>query len=71
MNSRKLLYVAQQPMQAELIATYLESHNVKVELEHQILASILPLGGSLGIKLWVHPAQFERAANLLGDYLNE
>ena len=68
--SRKLLYIAEQPMQAELISSFLESQNVKVELEHQLLASILPIGGNIGVKIWVHEVQFDRSVQLLNEFFN-
>lgn len=68
MGSRKLLFVAQTPIEADLIATFLESESIRVELEHYTMASVLPVGGNLGVKIFVFEAQFDRAQELLMTY---
>jgi hypothetical protein len=42
MSSRKLLYVASTPTEANLIASYLEGNSIRVELEHLTMASGAP-----------------------------
>jgi hypothetical protein len=68
MSSRKLLFVASTPIEADLIATFLESESIRVELEHYTMASVLPVGGNLSVKIFVFEAQFERAQQLLMTY---
>jgi len=67
-NSRKLLYVASTPTEASLIATFLESQSIRVELEHYTMASVLPVGGNLSVKIYVYQAQWERAVEELSAY---
>ena len=69
MSSRKLLYVASTPTEANLIANYLEGNSIRVELEHLTMASVLPVGGNLSIKIFVFEAQWERALDLLKTYV--
>jgi hypothetical protein len=69
MSSRKLLYVASTPTEANLISSYLEGNSIRVELEHLTMASVLPVGGNLSIKIFVFEAQWERALELLKTYV--
>ena len=69
MSSRKLLYVASTPTEANLMAIYLEGNSIRVELEHLTMASVLPVGGNLSIKIFVFEAQWERALELLKTYV--
>ncbi|MGB1281650.1 MAG: putative signal transducing protein [Schleiferiaceae bacterium] len=69
MSSRKLLYVASTPTEANLITSYLEGNSIRVELEHLTMASVLPVGGNLSIKIFVFEAQWERALDLLKTYV--
>jgi hypothetical protein len=69
MSSRKLLYVASTPTEANLISSYLEGNSIRVELEHLTMASVLPVGGNLSIKVFVFEAQWERALDLLKTYV--
>jgi hypothetical protein len=69
MSSRKLLYVASTPTEANLISSYLEGNSIRVELEHLTMASVLPVGGNLSIKIFVFEAQWERALDLLKTYV--
>lgn len=69
MSSRKLLYVASTPTEANLVSSYLEGNSIRVELEHLTMASVLPVGGNLSIKIFVFEAQWERALDLLKTYV--
>lgn len=69
MSDRKLLYVASTPTQANLIASFLEGNSIRVELEHLTMASVLPVGGNLSIKIYVFQAQWDRALDLLKTYV--
>jgi hypothetical protein len=67
-SARKLLYVASTPTEASLIAAYLEGQSIRVELEHLTMASVLPVGGNLSVKIFVFIAQWERAVEELTAY---
>ncbi|MCH1401851.1 MAG: DUF2007 domain-containing protein [Schleiferiaceae bacterium] len=67
----KLLYIAATPIEADLIATFLESQSIRITLEHYQMASVLPVGGDLSIKILVHEAQWERALELLKTYVQQ
>jgi len=69
MSTRKLLYMAPTPTEANLIASFLEGNNIRVELEHLTMASVLPVGGNLSVKIFVFEAQWERALDLLKTYV--
>lgn len=68
MNARKLLYVAASPIEANLLASYLEAQSIRVELEHYTMASVLPVGGNLSVKIYVFEAQWDRAQEALLTY---
>ena len=68
MSSRKLLYVASTPTEANLVASFLEGNSIRVELEHLTMASVLPVGGNLSVKVFVFEAQWDRALDLLKTY---
>jgi len=68
MSARKLLFVASTTTEASLIAAYLEGHSIRVELEHYTMASVLPVGGNLSVKVYVYEVQWERALELLRTY---
>lgn len=55
-------------MEANLLAVFLESEQIKVELEHQTLAGIMPIGGNLGVRIFVFEPQWERAVKLFKTY---
>lgn len=69
MSSRKLLFVASTPTEANLLASFLEGNSIRVELEHLTMASVLPVGGNLSIKVYVFDAQWDRALDLLKTYV--
>lgn len=69
MSTRKLLYMAPTPTEANLIVSYLEGNNIRVELEHLTMASVLPVGGNLSVKIFVFEAQWDRALDLLKTYV--
>ena len=68
MGNRKLLFVAATPTEASLVCNFLEGNSIKVEMEHYTMASVLPIGGSLSIKVFVFEAQWEQAFELLKSY---
>jgi len=70
-SNRKLLYLASSPTQASLISSFLEGHSIRVELEHLTMASILPIGGSLSVKIFVFSPQWSRATSLLKTFLEQ
>jgi len=67
--ANKLLYIAASPIEADLMANYLESQSIRVLLEHYQMARVLPVGGDLSIKILVHEAQWDRALQLLKTYV--
>ncbi len=69
MSSRKLLFVASTPTEANLLASFLEGNSIRVELEHLTMASVLPVGGNLSVKVYVFDAQWDRALDLLKTYV--
>ena len=69
--SLKLLYIPATPIEADLICAYLESQSIRITLEHYQMASVLPVGGDLSIKLLVHEAQWDRALELLKIYVQK
>jgi hypothetical protein len=69
MSSRKLLFVASTPTEANLVASFLEGNSIRVELEHLTMASVLPVGGNLSVKVYVFEAQWDRALDLLKTYV--
>ncbi len=69
MSSRKLLFVASTPTEANLVASFLEGNSIRVELEHLTMASVLPVGGNLSVKVFVFEAQWDRALDLLKTYV--
>lgn len=69
MSSRKLLFVASTPTEANLLASFLEGNSIRVELEHLTMASVLPVGGNLSVKVYVFEAQWDRALDLLKTYV--
>lgn len=71
MSNRKLLYLASSPTQANLITSYLEGHNIRVQLEHLTMASILPIGANLSIRIFVFSPQWSRAISLLATFLEQ
>ncbi|MDA9103913.1 MAG: DUF2007 domain-containing protein [Flavobacteriales bacterium] len=68
MGNRKLLFVAATPTEASLICNFLEGNSIRVEMEHYTMASVLPIGGSLSIKIFVFEGQWEQAFELLKSY---
>ncbi|MAZ97472.1 MAG: hypothetical protein CMP53_08125 [Flavobacteriales bacterium] len=71
MNNRKLLYLASNPTEASLIASFLEGNSIRADLEHLTVASILPIGGSFSVKIFVFSSQWERALGLLKIFLKQ
>ena len=69
MSSRQLLFVASTPTEANLVASFLEGNSIRVELEHLTMASVLPVGGNLSVKVYVFEAQWDRALDLLKTYV--
>jgi len=69
MTNRKLLFVASTPTEANLVAGFLEGNSIRVELEHLTMASVLPVGGNLSVKVYVFEAQWDRALDLLKTYV--
>jgi hypothetical protein len=69
MSNRKLLFVASTPTEANLVASFLEGNSIRVELEHLTMASVLPVGGNLSVKVFVFEAQWDRALDLLKTYV--
>ena len=69
MSRRKLLFVASTPTEANLVASFLEGNSIRVELEHLTMASVLPVGGNLSVKVYVFEAQWDRALDLLKSYV--
>jgi hypothetical protein len=65
----KLVFVAGSPLEADLLAAYLESQNIRTYLEHYTTASLLPVGGDLSVKILVHSAQYSRAVALIELYV--
>lgn len=61
--------MAPTPTEANLIVSYLEGNNIRVELEHLTMASVLPVGGNLSVKIFVFEAQWDRALDLLKTYV--
>ena len=68
MGNRKLLFVASTPTEASLVCSFLESNSIRVEMDHYTMASVLPVGGNLSVRVFVFEAQWERAFELLKSY---
>lgn len=67
-KNKKLLYIAATPTEAGVICSFLGGHSIRTEMEHYTMASVLPVGGNLSVKIFVFEAQWERALELLKTF---